>query len=290
MRIQRKAFTLIELLVVIAIIAILAAILFPVFAQAKAAAKATACLSNTKQMGLGIYQYTIDSDDTYTGGWFGGLWGTQDLNKFPNGRYTWLDAVQPYIKSTALFSCPSTAVPKNDPRLSGPYVTRDKVQSTLNRDDTEHWGDYGLNCTYWDGADQVTGPSSDNGSGATMTTTSVEDVAGTVLIADGNGSFQIAWARVGNGPFDPTANSDTEGQPTKLVAGDAGQGTMSWGNTRTFNREEGGMVFRHPGMRANVAFTDGHSKSVNGGAALKRNTVAGTPTYNALSMFTSAQD
>jgi len=62
---MRKAFTLIELLVVIAIIAILAAILFPVFAQAKAAAKKTALLSNTKQMSTAMFIYTGDNDDYY---------------------------------------------------------------------------------------------------------------------------------------------------------------------------------------------------------------------------------
>src|ERR1700742_4223315 len=62
---QRNAFTLIELLVVIAIIAILAAILFPVFAQAREAARKTSCLSNTKQLGLGIMQYVQDYDETY---------------------------------------------------------------------------------------------------------------------------------------------------------------------------------------------------------------------------------
>src|SRR5512142_2638021 len=61
----RKAFTLIELLVVIAIIAILAAILFPVFAQAREAARKTSCLSNTKQLGLAVMQYVQDYDESY---------------------------------------------------------------------------------------------------------------------------------------------------------------------------------------------------------------------------------
>ncbi len=61
--IPRRAFTLVELLVVIAVVAILAAILFPVFAQAKAAAKATACLSNMRQLGTGFAMYQGDADD-----------------------------------------------------------------------------------------------------------------------------------------------------------------------------------------------------------------------------------
>ncbi|MCA1947339.1 MAG: prepilin-type N-terminal cleavage/methylation domain-containing protein, partial [Armatimonadetes bacterium] len=61
---KQRAFTLIELLVVIAIIAILAAILFPVFAQAKKAAKKTTCLSNVKQHALAVLMYSADADDT----------------------------------------------------------------------------------------------------------------------------------------------------------------------------------------------------------------------------------
>src|SRR5687768_17105181 len=62
---HRRGFTLIELLVVIAIIAILAAILFPVFAQARDKARSATCLSNNKQIGVAVAMYTADYDETY---------------------------------------------------------------------------------------------------------------------------------------------------------------------------------------------------------------------------------
>jgi len=64
-RSQARGFTLIELLVVIAIIAILAAIIFPVFAKAREKARATACVSNVKQLGMGWMMYVQDYDETY---------------------------------------------------------------------------------------------------------------------------------------------------------------------------------------------------------------------------------
>src|ERR1043166_4890534 len=69
---MRKGFTLIELLVVIAIIAILAAILFPVFAQAREQARSTACLSNTKQIGLAVHMYAQDYDEAFPMGTYPG--------------------------------------------------------------------------------------------------------------------------------------------------------------------------------------------------------------------------
>ncbi len=110
---RRHAFTLIELLVVIAIIAILAAILFPVFAQAKAAAKKTACLSNLRQLGVGFFLYCSDSDDIYP--------DRRDLKSSMPGGYrpwtTWPPVdpragwaqvlFDPYVKNVTIYNCPA---------------------------------------------------------------------------------------------------------------------------------------------------------------------------------------
>ena len=108
----RRGFTLIELLVVIAIIAILAAILFPVFAQAREKARAISCASNMKQIGLGLLQYIQDNDEHFP-------FQTDDSNHWsdpayntPNGTpATWDVQILPYTKSTPLLACP------DDPEL-----------------------------------------------------------------------------------------------------------------------------------------------------------------------------
>lgn len=94
---KRCAFTLIELLVVIAIIAILAAILFPVFAQAKVAAKKTQDLSNVKQLGTMIMLYAGDYDDRYP------------LTSFPAKGNNWPMQCQPYVKNWGIFRSPGDA-------------------------------------------------------------------------------------------------------------------------------------------------------------------------------------
>lgn len=121
---NKRAFTLIELLVVIAIIAILAAILFPVFAQAKAAAFKTSCLSNLKQLGTSFALYQGDSDDVLPnarwspmgnqkeGGWVyydnftvgtGSVQTSFDVSK---------GSLFPYVKSKGIYVCPSDSIGK----------------------------------------------------------------------------------------------------------------------------------------------------------------------------------
>jgi len=94
---RSKAFTLIELLVVIAIIAILASILFPVFAQAKQAAKKTVCISNQKQIGTAIQMYLNDVDDTLP---MDQYWVATP----PTLQVRWQDMVYPYIKNGGKFA------------------------------------------------------------------------------------------------------------------------------------------------------------------------------------------
>ena len=104
----KRGFTLIELLVVIAIIAILAAILFPVFAQAREKARQTSCLSNEKQIGLAFLQYVQDYDETFPGS---SMWNTTpDYSQ--QVRTTWAIAIEPYLKSIAVLRCPSDSTPK----------------------------------------------------------------------------------------------------------------------------------------------------------------------------------
>jgi prepilin-type N-terminal cleavage/methylation domain-containing protein/prepilin-type processing-associated H-X9-DG protein len=116
MCLKSRAFTLIELLVVIAIIAILAAILFPVFAQAKLAAKKTVGLSDAKQIGLGLYMYANDYDDmcVMSGTWspVNGFYATPTINNAQQafGSETYDEALNPYIKNFDLWHVPADGV------------------------------------------------------------------------------------------------------------------------------------------------------------------------------------
>lgn len=103
-RLKQRGFTLIELLVVIAIIAILAAILFPVFARAREAARKSSCTSNLNQLGKGFLMYVQDYDESWPQSW-NGQW-----NSRVGLQLNWGPAIQPYIKNRQVYKCPSDSV------------------------------------------------------------------------------------------------------------------------------------------------------------------------------------
>jgi prepilin-type N-terminal cleavage/methylation domain-containing protein/prepilin-type processing-associated H-X9-DG protein len=107
---RRPAFTLIELLVVIAIIAILAAILFPVFAQAREKARMSACLSNMQQIGTSLMLYVQDYDETFPYAFFRGNTGNG-----ADPSYVWKNAIRPYLKNLDVLACPSNPYSRSTP-------------------------------------------------------------------------------------------------------------------------------------------------------------------------------
>ena len=116
---RRKAFTLIELLVVIAIIAILAAILFPVFAKAREAARATSCKSNLKQIVTGALMYSQDYDEILVSSYGNYLsTGTSGVAR----QVLFMGLILPYTKNLGIYRCPSAAayteVDAGNPRFS----------------------------------------------------------------------------------------------------------------------------------------------------------------------------
>jgi len=168
---MKRGFTLIELLVVIAIIAILAAILFPVFAQARAKARQTACLSNLKQAGLAISAYAQDYDETYP---------PSNYSAAPlSGNTSWQFMVDPYVKSgfpvsnaqlgqsvRSIFVCPDYATGRgatfNSPSRS--YVGNRMIMGGYDRN---------LPPEYWE---------------APSSLAKVQNVAQVVMVAEGGGA------------------------------------------------------------------------------------------------------
>ena len=167
-KMQVKGFTLIELLVVVAIISILAAILFPVFARARENARRASCLSNLKQIGLGIMMYTQDYDEKYpfsypseaaertkqTDHSMPGYKFTTNLGS--DGHWiTWMDRIYPYVKSTQLFVCPSapsTVYPSYGYNRVSVYEgismsdVKEASKTALSMDMNSTYAAYSMNC------------------------------------------------------------------------------------------------------------------------------------------------
>jgi prepilin-type N-terminal cleavage/methylation domain-containing protein/prepilin-type processing-associated H-X9-DG protein len=213
-----SAFTLIELLVVIAIIAILAAILFPVFAQAREKARQTACLSNTRQIGTALMMYVQDYDETIP-------FNDNGPDFTPGKARCTFDVIQPYLKNTQVYVCPSAAA-------------ADKVPIFLNYDNTNRpLISYAINNVYfWSAEQNLFGVS---GTTSPVTLASIEDSAGTIFCGDskpGANLQQWAWQVIGT-------TLDTNAKPPTLG----------------FPGYQGQFVARHNGG-LNFTFFDGHAK------------------------------
>lgn len=252
----RRAFTLIELLVVIAIIAILAAILFPVFAQAKAAAKKTASLSNVKQTSVGVIMYQGDSDDVFPMG-SGSLGIYRD-----NGG--WIYDTQPYIKSLALLRDPTDSPTKRHWQDWYKYYSPVSVSYASNGylDDLgggEGWGLYGVM-----GFNQEIGQPGGWMFRGVTNQSAVSQVADTLMLAsrfDGNNCFFQGAMMTGVNWWDNTGPGllpDASRDGTPYQAPDAA------GNAYVVNKNNRFGAISAPYAENGVfSFVDGHAKSMN---------------------------
>ena len=238
---KKTGFTLIELLVVIAIIAILAAILFPVFARARENARRSSCQSNLKQMGLGMLQYSQDYDEQTVPFYLGA--SVSDVNSV-----VWYHLVQPYVKSTQIFNCPSVSNKQADIDALSTNITP-RILSN-----------YYLNCVYagsgTDGAavtDAYTPPATLRNLGGfnmVVTLSRIANPAGTYWVFDG----------------DPATGTLATGQKAARVYTTKPASTVptigTANNTPYMEFDTFGRVVARHLETTNVLFCDGHVKAL----------------------------
>jgi prepilin-type N-terminal cleavage/methylation domain-containing protein/prepilin-type processing-associated H-X9-DG protein len=220
---RQRGFTLIELLVVIAIIAILAAILFPVFAQARDKARQASCLSNLKQIGMATRMYTQDYDEVLVPNY---LWTSTSTYEW------WFDLLQPYVKNRDVFVCPSGSEVET-------YTTKPGLPKQ-----TIKWSYGGNNWHWWPKGEKnepdVIGPMGVNRLNVQFNAseTSVEFPANTIYIVDA--ISQEIWSP----PQHDYCNDGKGYDAPKNVKGAPARGFV---------------LFRHSGG-FNAVFVDGHAK------------------------------
>lgn len=246
---SRAGFTLIELLVVIAIIAILAAILFPVFAQAREQARKTSCLSNTKQISLAWAMYTQDYDE-------GVVWNNPDAMWSPNADASafWFGRIYPYVKSYQVFACPDDTRQVIEHPAAGQYAG-----------DGTQWGKSMVIGTIADphffrnsyGADEWIG--SPNGAGTNnlcsnvLTLAAAPYPASTTMIAEAQGVDFNDWDCSGS----PPDGGCSWGYARIMYSNTAwGVWANDWAN---FDKYE---AYTRHHMGATFAFMDGHAKYI----------------------------
>lgn len=276
---NRRGFTLIELLVVIAIIAILAAILFPVFAQAREAARTTSCASNEKQIGLGILMYLQDYDEKFMPAAYDTVGAARGTPQLPfsqtehNTRTDWATLAQPYIKNVQVFRCPSAPDGADYSQVNGSNDStwrQGTVQYAINNRLTGRWG-----ASQWNSVNQI------NQSAMSFPATTIMVAEGTSQGGNdgeetsdtkgwnnwGTGNSAGSHANDLNGAGHLESNNDDGSEENNLNTNTTNMGTLCTKGDKTDARIGGGAapMRRHKGG-SNFAFGDGHVKFFPGPA------------------------
>jgi prepilin-type N-terminal cleavage/methylation domain len=253
-----SAFTLIELLVVIAIIAILAAILFPVFAQAREKARQASCLSNQKQIGLAAMQYAQDYDETMPILYY--------VKNSPSSPH-WMDLLYPYIKSEAIFSCPSRTGDPNDPDEWGKYIWVGNASgiAAAGGKRNYHYGNYAINGTY-------------------NATTGIGSVVGAAL-SDITHPATTVFACEGAIPLYPTNNNVDASTNFDWGQGNSTTYYQAWVDETTnppkVSANNADRVFAPHFKRTNISWCDGHSSTLDLKSLMAARQIPGTSRYGA---------
>ncbi len=257
---QRRGFTLIELLVVIAIIAILAAILFPVFQKVRENARKTACLSNEKQLGTALIQYSQDYDELLCSSW-GGNGGYQASDSRPGSiKYKWMDMIYPFVKSVDVFHCPDDSgglVAENDGTDTGTNTGKYVPYQMLGTNgyatpSQRYYGSYAMNAyNYGSGSYPDIGPGNNfQGRASGYPLSTLLSPANTIWVTEGAGSFQVDCDG-------PVLGATKAGSYPAIGCASNGS-TVDGFTLNDFNP----VVFRHGGPDlTNVMYCDGHVKA-----------------------------
>ncbi|BDI28920.1 hypothetical protein CCAX7_009710 [Capsulimonas corticalis] len=245
-----SAFTLIELLVVVAIIGIIAAILFPVFAQAREKARQTSCSSNLRQLSMSILQYIQDNDETVPMVEY-----TVDGAVKPNDYFTWARVVQPYAKNWSILRCPDA---EHDPRNAW------QTPTDANFYHLQSSPSYGYNYNYlnpWQPCETTPILTDNYGlaiiAGPPVNLSQIQEPSRTVMLTD--------VKLFGDATSAPLASDFVDSPAVALPPTDCGIYTQGWGVGSTGDdptlgadpTSTGSFDARHHGG-GNVAFCDGH--------------------------------
>jgi prepilin-type N-terminal cleavage/methylation domain-containing protein/prepilin-type processing-associated H-X9-DG protein len=292
----RQGFTLIELLVVIAIIAILAAILFPVFAKVREKARQTSCLSNMNQIAKATIQYVQDYDEKYyphrfncgadggfTTGAAAGVCSGYANNSVPHAgldgsatgssaRWYWMYMLQPYVKSYAVFKCPSNPTAFTSDTNGGVLTV---PASTPGATGTDYGGQnsYGHNDIWMSPSGAYAGG---GGSVAVVSDASVTRPTSTILIVDASyyGAAPNLNSEAGGpaGRYNGNLDEATRANDVAFSNSQGAQYISYWKNVGNANWTYSGGTLsgatavqlgqnRHTGF-VNCQFVDGHVKAL----------------------------